>query len=135
MLLCKPLGHHKTPLTIMFHLRILQANKLSPVCPTCSNILTVSRVPIRDNPDAHLTSKNRFECRSCPYQYVLDKRYYERRTLKRKEVDDILGGADAWNNVDRTKGKFCILMVHYWKKALVIVGYSAAATRTLKINC
>jgi hypothetical protein len=66
----------------------------------------VSRVPTRDNPDAHLTSKNRFECRSCPYQYVLDKRYYERRTLKRKEVDDILGGASAWENVDKTKGEF-----------------------------
>ncbi|KAF2433231.1 hypothetical protein EJ08DRAFT_95774 [Tothia fuscella] len=71
-------------------------------CPTCSNILTVSRVPQSSQPDAHIKNHNRFECRSCPYQYVLDRRYYERRTLKRKEVDDILGGAGAWENVDKT---------------------------------
>ena len=25
--------------------------------------------------------------------------------LERKQVDDILGGADAWKNVDQTEGK------------------------------
>ncbi|KAF2141836.1 uncharacterized protein K452DRAFT_250732 [Aplosporella prunicola CBS 121167] len=74
-------------------------------CPACSNTLTVSRVPdaaIADGaPDAHLRGKNRFECRSCPYQYVLDRRYYERKAMKRKEVEDVMGGKGAWDNVDR----------------------------------
>ena len=25
--------------------------------------------------------------------------------LKRKEIDDVLGGADAWKNVDQTEGQ------------------------------
>ncbi|KAF2091145.1 hypothetical protein K490DRAFT_62467 [Saccharata proteae CBS 121410] len=68
-------------------------------CPACSNSLTVSRVPDDPN-DPNNSGKNRFECRSCPYQYVLDRRYYERKAMKRKEVEDVLGGKDAWNNVD-----------------------------------
>lgn len=55
-----------------------------------------------NSPDASLRGKNRFECRSCPYQYVLDRRYYERKAMKRKEVEDVLGGKDAWENVDQT---------------------------------
>ncbi|KAK7547113.1 hypothetical protein IWX49DRAFT_107395 [Phyllosticta citricarpa] len=74
-------------------------------CPACSNSLTVSKVPdnIPDNsPDAIFRGKNRFECRTCPYQYVLDRRYFERKQMKRKEVEDVLGGKDAWKNVDQT---------------------------------
>lgn len=51
--------------------------------------------------------KNRFECRTCPYQMVLDRRYYERKNMKLKDVGDILGGADSWKNVDQTEGMFC----------------------------
>jgi DNA-directed RNA polymerase III subunit RPC11 len=50
--------------------------------------------------------KNRFECRTCPYQMVLDRRYFERKTMKLKAVEDILGGADSWANVDRTDGEW-----------------------------
>ncbi|CAK4028934.1 DNA-directed RNA polymerase III subunit RPC10 [Lecanosticta acicola] len=49
--------------------------------------------------------KNRFECRTCPYQMVLDRRYYERKNQNLKKVDDILGGADSWQNVDQTDAK------------------------------
>jgi hypothetical protein len=31
--------------------------------------------------------------------------YVERTYLKRKEVDDVLGGEDSWKNVDSTAGK------------------------------
>lgn len=36
--------------------------------------------------------------------------YTSRVKLKRKEVDDVLGGADAWENVDRTATNcpFCL---------------------------
>jgi DNA-directed RNA polymerase III subunit RPC11 len=53
--------------------------------------------------DAHLVGKNRFECRTCPYQFVLDKRYYERRALKGKDVDDILGDDDGWGRCETTE--------------------------------
>lgn len=52
-----------------------------------------------------LSGQNRFECRTCPYQMVLDRRYYERKTMKLKAVEDILGGADSWKNVDQTEGE------------------------------
>jgi len=68
-------------------------------CPVCSNTLTVSRTPADD---IHIHGVNRLECRTCPYQFVLDKRYYERRYMKRKEVEDVMGGAGAWDNVDQT---------------------------------
>ncbi|KAH9843332.1 DNA-directed RNA polymerase III subunit RPC10 [Teratosphaeria destructans] len=40
--------------------------------------------------------KNRFECRTCPYQMVLDKKYYERKNFELKGAEDVLGGADSW---------------------------------------
>ncbi|EON63375.1 hypothetical protein W97_02602 [Coniosporium apollinis CBS 100218] len=65
-------------------------------------MLTVARLPHNDV-SPHLSDKNAFECRTCPYQYVLDKRYYERKTMKRKEVEDVMGGADTWKNADKTE--------------------------------
>jgi hypothetical protein len=49
--------------------------------------------------------KNRFECRTCPYQMILDRRYYERKNMETKGAEDVLGGADSWKNVDKTEGK------------------------------
>lgn len=73
------------------------------VCPQCSNILRVTKVPGGDPTETHV-GQNRFECITCPYQFVLDRRYYERTYLKKKEVEDILGGKGAWDNVDQTNG-------------------------------
>lgn len=69
-------------------------------------MLIVSQIPsLHTAPeDSMHIGKNRFECRTCPYQMVLDRRYYERKTMKLKDVGDILGGADSWKNVDQTEG-------------------------------
>lgn len=69
-------------------------------CPQCSNTLTVSR--------SQSTGTNRLECRTCPYEFVLQagRKFYERRPMKRKEVDDVMGGEGAWDNVDQTDGTF-----------------------------
>lgn len=80
----------------------------SVVCPCCSNTLTVSRAPYdQDEPD-YPNGRNRLECRTCPYQFLLDKRYYERKEMKRKEVEDVIGGKGSWDNVDQTDGRFTI---------------------------
>lgn len=55
--------------------------------------------------DEKLAGMNRFECRTCPYQMMLDRRYYERKDMKQKVVEDVLGGAESWKNVDKTEGK------------------------------
>jgi DNA-directed RNA polymerase III subunit RPC11 len=44
---------------------------------------------------------NRFECKTCPYQFIIKKTYYDRKLLKAKEVDDVIGGKDTWENVDQ----------------------------------
>lgn len=68
-------------------------------------MLRVSRVQPGDPTLDDYVGQNRFECLTCPYQYVIKKRYYERKYMKKKEVEDILGGKGAWDNVDKTEGE------------------------------
>lgn len=75
------------------------------VCPSCSNLLVVSRISNTQGAEKELEGKNRFECRTCPYQYVIDKQYYDRKLLKRKDVDDVVGGKSMWENVDQVEGE------------------------------
>ncbi|KAK4507577.1 hypothetical protein PRZ48_001312 [Zasmidium cellare] len=70
-------------------------------------MLIITKIPsahCAPGEESHI-DKNRFECRTCPYQMVLDRRYYERKNMKLKDVGDILGGADSWKNVDQTEAK------------------------------
>ena len=60
-------------------------------CPTCANILEC---------EEGLNSCYRFSCSTCPYIYNITKRISSRTYTKLKEVDDVLGGAAAWENVD-----------------------------------
>ncbi|CAL8576338.1 RNA polymerase III C11 subunit [Xanthoria parietina] len=69
-------------------------------CPVCANMLTVSRTAA--DVDNGVVGQNRMECRTCPYQYLITDRLFERTVMKRKEVDDVMGGKDAWANADRT---------------------------------
>ncbi|KAI4144855.1 MAG: hypothetical protein L6R39_004018 [Caloplaca ligustica] len=69
-------------------------------CPVCSNALIVSRTP-GDNEDPE--GRNRLECRTCPYQFLIHGAIYDRKIMPRKDVDDVLGGKDAWVNADKTE--------------------------------
>lgn len=69
-------------------------------------MLTVTPIPY--NQSATHGGKNRFECRTCPYQMILDRKYFERKPFELKSGgEDVLGGADSWKNVDRTEGQYC----------------------------
>ncbi|GMI37814.1 hypothetical protein TeGR_g14370, partial [Tetraparma gracilis] len=57
-------------------------------CPFCSNILQVE--------------PTRFVCGTCPYQQPISSSRKQRFPQTRKRVDDVLGGAEAWDNVDQT---------------------------------
>ncbi|KAI7879499.1 hypothetical protein K492DRAFT_230939 [Lichtheimia hyalospora FSU 10163] len=61
-------------------------------CPICSNMLLIENEDGQD-----------FFCQTCPYSYKIKQRHTTRKELQRKEVDDVLGGADAWKNVDSTE--------------------------------
>jgi DNA-directed RNA polymerase III subunit RPC11 len=68
-------------------------------------MLRISKVPPGDPATADYEGQNRFECLTCPYQFVIQKQYFERKPIKKKEVEDILGGKGAWDNVDKTQGE------------------------------
>lgn len=62
------------------------------VCPHCANSLTIAKSAPDDN---HPTGLNRLTCRTCPYAFPIDARYFERKYMKRKEVDDVLEEGDG----------------------------------------
>ncbi|XP_076998481.1 DNA-directed RNA polymerase III subunit RPC10 isoform X2 [Tamandua tetradactyla] len=64
-------------------------------CPGCGNGLIVE-----EGQRCH-----RFACNTCPYVHNITRKVTSRKYPKLKEVDDVLGGAAAWENVDSTAGK------------------------------
>ncbi|EIE23460.1 hypothetical protein COCSUDRAFT_28851 [Coccomyxa subellipsoidea C-169] len=62
-------------------------------CPTCANLLFVKASEVGDLV---------FYCQCCPYVYAIDRQITRAVPLKKKEVDDVLGGEDAWKNVQKT---------------------------------
>ncbi|KAF9930440.1 DNA-directed RNA polymerase III subunit RPC10 [Linnemannia zychae] len=61
-------------------------------CPACSNLLLVEN-----------DGTQRLYCQTCPYIYPIVNTIVQRKTLDRKQVDDVLGGDEAWANVDQTE--------------------------------
>uniref|UniRef100_A0A182M6Q1 DNA-directed RNA polymerase III subunit RPC10 n=2 Tax=Anopheles culicifacies TaxID=139723 RepID=A0A182M6Q1_9DIPT len=61
-------------------------------CPTCGNLLLVEEG----------TDALRFSCNTCPYICKIRQRISSRIYPKLKEVDHVMGGAAAWENVDST---------------------------------
>ena len=49
------------------------------------------------------TNRSTFLCTTCAYSCPIVQTQSVKTTTERKQVDDILGGAAAWENVDRTK--------------------------------
>ena len=91
--------------------RSLPSHKFScsyfAVCPNCSNALTIARTPATlEFP----LGQNAFECRTCPYQFVLDKPYYERTVMKQKKIDDVIGATDL-NSQSKTESKSMSLQI------------------------
>ena len=46
-----------------------------------------------------------FQCPSCPYRHIVDKKWIVHVPTEKKELDDILGGEEAWKNMDQTEHK------------------------------
>lgn len=44
-----------------------------------------------------------FSCKSCPYRHPISDEVRFPLKLQTKKVDDILGGAEAWENVDKVQ--------------------------------
>ena len=61
-------------------------------CPTCANLLVVEEG----------SQGMRFSCVTCPYIYPIRRYVGYKSYPKLKAIDDVLGGAAAWKNVDAT---------------------------------
>mmetsp|Transcript_11033 Transcript_11033/g.30976 ORF Transcript_11033/g.30976 Transcript_11033/m.30976 type:complete len:114 (-) Transcript_11033:44-385(-) len=68
-------------------------------CPFDGTLLQVRKGAGNSNGD---DSASIFVCTTCPYAHKLKKPFVNIIRPDRKEVDDILGGAAAWENVDQT---------------------------------
>lgn len=64
-------------------------------CPLDGTLLQI-RLPGGSGGSTH------FFCATCPYSCDIAKKVTKKTRPQRKQVDDILGGAAAWENVDRT---------------------------------
>mmetsp|Transcript_4991 Transcript_4991/g.14599 ORF Transcript_4991/g.14599 Transcript_4991/m.14599 type:complete len:110 (-) Transcript_4991:46-375(-) len=62
-------------------------------CPTCANLLVI---------DVGRQSTVAFRCRTCPYILRVEDKLTAKHPIPRKEVDDVLGGSEAWKDVDQT---------------------------------
>eukprot|EP00124_Ichthyophonus_hoferi_P003461 Ihof_evm7s300 gene=Ihof_evmTU7s300 len=63
-------------------------------CPLCANGL------LAESEGGHGL---RFQCQTCPYVHHIKKTISARKYMAMKEIDDVLGGEDAWENVDSTE--------------------------------
>nr|ADE76569.1 unknown [Picea sitchensis] len=64
-------------------------------CPTCGNLLQIEH--------PYMSQSLRFFCPTCPYVFPIERKISKKLQLKKKEVDDVFGGEEAWKNVDRTE--------------------------------
>ncbi|KAM6501974.1 hypothetical protein JOM56_001951 [Amanita muscaria] len=62
-------------------------------CPNCANLLVTSAE----------SGRNKWACNTCAYEFPIEKQMTSRTRLKRKEVDDVLGGEETWKHADRTQ--------------------------------
>ncbi|KAJ1673938.1 RNA polymerase III C11 subunit, partial [Spiromyces aspiralis] len=65
-------------------------------CPFCCNLLLIQ-------PRATNEGEYAFVCQTCPYLCPASRVPPKINRLKPKEVDDIFGGPEAWQNADSTK--------------------------------
>lgn len=63
-------------------------------CPTCANMLLVDH--------SRYGGGLKLYCQTCPYVYDITTTIRSEVKTAKKEVDDVLGGEDAWKNVDKT---------------------------------
>ncbi len=71
-------------------------------CPTCANLLLIEKTNSLFSSGAAAGGDFRFFCKTCPYVFVVAKPFEKKMELSRKEVDDVMGGKEAWAHVDQT---------------------------------
>ena len=62
-------------------------------CPYCTNLLEINQ--------SYNDSDNHYTCKTCSFEHRINNNVESILMMKRKKVDDVLGGKDAWKNVDQ----------------------------------
>lgn len=65
-------------------------------CPTCSNLLLV---------EATMDRLTRWYCQTCPYVCSVKHKLMHDVEIKKKQVDDVMGGEDSWKNAETVEVK------------------------------
>lgn len=76
------------------------ANAMLTFCPTCANLLLLEREGGGGGGSGG--GGVRLRCAACAYSYDVVDGVRQRVTTAKKTVDDVLGGDEAWRNVDKT---------------------------------
>eukprot|EP01100_Stratorugosa_tubuloviscum_P007624 TRINITY_DN3151_c0_g1_i3.p2 TRINITY_DN3151_c0_g1~~TRINITY_DN3151_c0_g1_i3.p2 ORF type:complete len:110 (+),score=31.90 TRINITY_DN3151_c0_g1_i3:141-470(+) len=63
-------------------------------CRNCANMLLLEQGP---------SNYLRFYCQTCPYVFPIKVDISYKLPLKRKEIDPVFGGPEAWKGVDQTE--------------------------------
>lgn len=63
------------------------------LCPVCGNLLLV---------ELSATERTHLFCQSCPYDFPVQVTFTVSKSVQKKKADDVLGGADAWADVQQT---------------------------------
>lgn len=72
-------------------------------CPLDGTLLQIMASSSTTSSTHEASTKHIFACTTCPYsQPITIPQQQKSYPTNRKKVDDILGGASAWENVDRT---------------------------------
>ena len=113
-------------------------------CPTCGSMLAIEtrRDEAEDDGDEWEADDGvgdglRLSCKTCPYSYAIRGDFWSKTDVRmrhKKRVDDVLGGDDAWKNVDTTRSR-CPKCAHDVAYFLLVQTRSADEPMTQFFRC
>ena len=75
-------------------------------CPKCGNLLIVEEGETQESINGGEDTVNvgvvQFRCQTCRYMNEITQTFSSLVQTKKKGVDDVLGGDEAWKDVDKT---------------------------------
>ena len=114
-------------------------------CPTCGNLLSIEKKKFKEEEEEEFDDDDEKEdelllhlcCKTCPYSYSIGGTFWSKTDVpirNKKRVDDVLGGDDAWKNVDTTRSR-CPKCSHDVAYFLMVQTRSADEPMTQFFRC
>ena len=113
-------------------------------CPTCGNLLSIEKKKFKEEEEEFDDDDEKEDelllhlcCKTCPYSYSIGGTFWSKTDVpirNKKRVDDVLGGDDAWKNVDTTRSR-CPKCSHDVAYFLMVQTRSADEPMTQFFRC